>query len=103
MTVIVQEPPGATEPQPFECLKWDELEPQRLADVTVRLAVPVFETATVFDMELLLAIVPKLMEVGETEILGSPLVAAACVTVKVWPAMARVPVLAEAVAFGPTE
>ena len=53
------------------------MEPQRLTDVTARLAAPVFDTVTVLDEELLLVIAPKFIEVGETDMLGFPLGAAA--------------------------
>jgi len=74
--VIVQEPPGATVPQLFDCLKCDELEPQRLIELTTRFAAPVLETVTVLEDDDLLGMVPKLSDVGETEIFGSPLRAA---------------------------
>ena len=100
---IVQDPPGATLPHPFVPLKWDALEPQRLTDVTSRFAAPVFDTVTVLDTEVLFVIVPKVREAGETEMLGSPLAAAACVTVKVWPAMVMVPVREDAAVLALTE
>ncbi len=103
VTVTVQDPPDATLLQSFEPLKWDALVPQRLTDVTWSVAAPVFDTVTVLETEVLFAMVPKLMEVGETEMFGSPLAAAACVTVKVWPAMVMVPVREEAVVLAATE
>jgi hypothetical protein len=101
--VIVQDPPGATLLHAFVPLKWVPLEPQRLTDVTTRFASPVFDTVTVLDTEVLFAIVPKLIEVGETEMFGPPLAAAACVTVKVWPAMVMVPVREDAAVLALTE
>jgi hypothetical protein len=101
--VILQDPPGAVLLQPFEYLKWDELEPQRLTDVTTRFAAPVFETVTVLDTEVRFVIVPKLMDVGLTEMFGAPLFCPACVTVKVWPAMVMVPVREDVAVLALTE
>ena len=101
--MIVQELPGVTVPHVFDCLKCDELAPQRLTELTTRFAAPVLETVTVLEDDVLLRMVPKLSDVGETEIVGTPLEAAPCVTVNVWPAMVIVPVLDCVVLLGPTE
>ena len=101
--VIVQDPPGATLLHAFVPLKWDALEPQRLTDATARFASPVFDTVTVLDTEVLFAIVPKLIEVGETEMFGAPLFCPACVAVKIWPAIVTVPVREDAAVLALTE
>jgi len=67
--------------------------PVMLIELMVRLAVPLLEIVTVAgDEGLPTRTLPKLMKVGETEMVG--MLAAAWVTVKVVPAMVMLPLRA---------
>ena len=71
VTVAVQEPPLGTVPQSFVSPNSEAFVPERVIELMRRLAVPVFETVTVLCAVLPGFRVPKLIDVGLTDILGA--------------------------------
>ena len=83
--------------QSFVWLKSEALPPSMFIELMTRSDLPLFRIVTVFSDVLPTFTLPKLTDVGLTDILGGPgafdRFVPPCVRVKVWPAMVEVPVL----------